>query len=105
MSQEKELFKKLKWGRLRLHIHPSVFGLSALLIIVAVFATLLNLGAAQAVFGSIKSWTTSNFGWMLILCVQGFLLFCVYLAMSRFGNIRLGGSDPQREPVRRRRVG
>ncbi len=87
------LFRKLRFGRLRLQIHPTVFGFSAVLIISVVFATLANLDTAEAIFTGIKNWITSNFGWMLILFVQGFLIFCIYLALSRFGHIRIGGND------------
>lgn len=85
--------KKIKFGRVRFHIHPSVFGISALLIISFIFATLLNLDSAEALFTSIRHWLTTRFGWMLILLVQAFLVFTVYLAMSRFGQIRIGGAD------------
>ncbi|MEJ2535099.1 MAG: BCCT family transporter [Gammaproteobacteria bacterium] len=78
-------------GRLRLSLHPSVFGVSVALIALFVFATLLNLDSAEAFFSTIKSGLTRYFGWLLVLLVQGFLLFVVYLATSRFGHIRLGG--------------
>ena len=84
---------KLAFGKINLHIHPTVFGFSALLIISVVFATLLNLDVAEAFFASVKEWLTDRFGWMLILFVQGFLMFCVYLMFSRFSHIRIGGAD------------
>ena len=90
-DQQKCLHKTLKLGKVKLHIHPTVFGLSALLIISVVFATLFNLETAESVFGAIKHWITEKFGWMLILFVQFFLIYCVYLALSRFGRIRIGG--------------
>lgn len=88
-----KLFKKLGAGRLRLHIHPTVFGLSAFLIISILFITLMNIGSAESFFTATKLWATHNFGWFLILAVQAFLLFSVYLALSRFGTIRIGGKD------------
>ena len=75
----------------RLQIHPWVFGCSTALIVLFVALTLANLDTADAIFSRTKSGITSSFGWLLILCVQGFLLFCVYLALSRFGHIRIGG--------------
>ncbi|MDZ7642934.1 MAG: BCCT family transporter [Woeseiaceae bacterium] len=77
--------------RKRLVIHPFVFGCSAGLIILFVLFTLTNLDTAEAVFTTVKDGITETFGWFLILCVQGFLLFCIYLAFSRFGHIRVGG--------------
>jgi choline/glycine/proline betaine transport protein len=84
---------KLRFGSVHLHVHPSVFGVSAALIIGVVFLTLLNLDTSEAVFLAIKSWITEYFGWLLILVVQGLLLYCVFLALSRFGHIRIGGPD------------
>jgi len=89
------LSKKLRLGRLRFHIHPTVFGLSAFLIITGLFLTLLNIGSAELFFTGSKLWVTEKFGWLLILAVQCFLFFCVYLALSRFGAIRIGGKDAQ----------
>lgn len=89
----KKLSQKMEVGRVRLHIHPTVFGLSAFLIIAVLFFTLLNIGSADAFFANAKLWITHNFGWFLILVVQSFLVFCVYLALSRFGAIRIGGRE------------
>jgi choline/glycine/proline betaine transport protein len=87
------LIKKLKIGRLDLHIHPTVFGVAAVLIISMLFLTLFNIGAAEQFFSHAKIWITENFGWLMILAVQSFLLFCAFLALSRFGNIRIGGDE------------
>jgi choline/glycine/proline betaine transport protein len=72
-------------------VHPHVFGFSAGLILLFIVVTLANLDAAEASFNAAKDGITRRFGWFLILAVQGFLLFCIYLAVSRFGHIRIGG--------------
>jgi len=79
-------------SRQKFVIHPQVFGFSAGLIALFVVFTLTNLDTAEALFNSARSGITHLFGWFLILCVQGFLLFCIYLAFSRFGHIRIGGA-------------
>lgn len=81
----------------RFAIHPVVFGFSAGLILLFIVVTLANLDAAEATFNSIKDGITRRFGWFLILSVQGFLLFCLYLALSRFGHIRIGGAGARPE--------
>lgn len=88
-----QVVKKFNLGKIKLHIHPTVFGVSFLLIIGFVFITLFQLDSAESFFTTIKLWITRQFGWLLILIVQGFLLFCVYLIMSRFSIIRIGGAD------------
>jgi choline/glycine/proline betaine transport protein len=85
------LFTKLNFGRFDLHVHPTVFGISAFLILTVMFITLLNIGTAERFFSEAKLWITESFGWLLILAVQSFLLYCGYLAVSRFGTIRIGG--------------
>ncbi|MGD8577928.1 MAG: BCCT family transporter [Lysobacterales bacterium] len=91
------LHKKLDLGWIRLNLHPTVFGFSAVLIISVVFLTLLNLHRAESFFLAIKQWITVYFGWLLIMLVQGFLIYCVFLAVSRFGHIRIGGKDARPE--------
>jgi choline/glycine/proline betaine transport protein len=85
--------KQLAVGKIRLHLHVTVFGLSAFIIILVLFLTLLNIHSAEQFFAAIRLWATHTFGWLLIMIVQAFLLYCVYLALSRFGSIRIGGSD------------
>lgn len=84
--------RKFKLGKIDLHIHPTVFGISFVLIITFVAITLFQLDTAESFFTTIKSWIATQFGWLLILIVQGFLFFCVYLILSRFSAIRLGGA-------------
>ncbi len=76
-----------------LAIHRVVFGTSVALIVAFVVFTLANLGAAETWFSAVRAWIAQVFGWLLILSVQSILLFCVYIAMSRFGHIRIGGPD------------
>ncbi len=84
-------------GKGRFKIHPWVFGSSIGLIILVVVVTLTNLDVAEATFNAIRDAITETTGWFLILCVQAFLLFCIFIAASRFGHIRLGG--PGARPV------
>ncbi|WP_425542160.1 glycine betaine uptake BCCT transporter [Salinibacillus aidingensis] len=44
---------------------------------------------ATAIYG----FTTRAFGWFYLVTVLGIVFFCVFLAISRFGKIRLGGDD------------
>lgn len=49
------------------------------------------------VLNTVLKFITSNFGWMYLLIVLGFVGFCLVLAFSRFGNIRLGRTDEKPE--------
>jgi glycine betaine transporter len=50
-----------------------------------------------AVTGAVLGYLTGAFGWVFILSSFGFLAFVVYLAISRYGSIRLGGDDERPE--------
>jgi len=43
------------------------------------------------------SWVTGSFGWLFILTSGAFVLFSAYLALSRYGNIKLGPDDSKPE--------
>ena len=43
------------------------------------------------------NFVSGNFGWFFILTTNGLLVFAVYLALSRFGSIRLGHDDDRPE--------
>ncbi|WP_017380574.1 BCCT family transporter [Paenisporosarcina sp. TG-14] len=48
---------------------------------------------ASAVF----SFTSKSFGWFYLLSVAGFVFFCLFLAFSKYGNIKLGKDDEKAE--------
>ncbi|MEX2353667.1 MAG: BCCT family transporter [Gammaproteobacteria bacterium] len=83
----------MQFNRSSMNVHPQVFFFSVAIILVFILFTLLNLDTAESVFAQLMDGTSTAFGWLFILGVQVCLLFCLYLAMSRFGHIRLGGPD------------
>jgi BCCT family betaine/carnitine transporter len=78
---------------LGLDIHNPVFAISAVLSIAFVLATLLFLGEAADAFTNMRVWITSTFDWVFIILGNIFVLFCLGIAVSRLGRIRLGGPD------------
>ncbi|MCB2156642.1 BCCT family transporter [bacterium] len=83
--------------KLGLEIHPTVFFVSAGVIIGFVLLSLIFLNQLSAVFAFIQTNIADNAGWFYILCVNLFLGFTVYLLCSRYGRIRLGGPDAKPE--------
>ena len=73
------------------------FFISLFLVSSFVGITLVNLDTASKLFNSTQSFIANNFGWLIILCANGFLIFCIWMAISRFGKIRLGGTDAKPE--------
>ncbi|MFC8684481.1 BCCT family transporter [Brevibacillus porteri] len=51
---------------------------------------------ASAAFHVLKV-TTTNFGWFYLIVTFGFLIFCIFLAFSRYGQIPLGSDDDEPE--------
>jgi len=79
-------------------IHPVVFP-GALLLIVLFIAITLFLGPEQAstLFGNIKTGIESTFGWFYLLAVNVFLITILYFAASKYGSIRIGGVEAEKE--------
>ncbi len=47
--------------------------------------------------GDALTWVTDSFGWLFVITSAAFVLFSAYLAVSRYGNIKLGPDDSEPE--------
>lgn len=47
--------------------------------------------------GTMMHWVSTNFGWFYILSVVAFILFLFFIAISRYGKIKLGTDDEKPE--------
>ena len=78
---------------MRIQINTRVFLFSVTMIL----AFLIYGGGftenAATVFGTVKVWIETNFGWFYMLSVATFLVFAIWLGLSRYGSIRLGPDD------------
>src|SRR5690606_33148243 len=74
-----------------------VFIPAVVLILLLVLGTIINPEAAGNVFSNILAYLTRNFGWLYMLSVAIFLVFIVLVALSKWGNIKLGPdhAEPQ----------
>ncbi|HEU0089650.1 MAG TPA: BCCT family transporter [Pseudonocardiaceae bacterium] len=54
-------------------------------------------GALAAVAASVLQWLVHNLGWLLVLAATGFVVFALWVAVSRYGRIPLGrdGEPPE----------
>lgn len=82
---------------LELEAHSVVFPVSAFLIILFVVMAAAFTKETMIVFGYLQGAIAENFAWLYVGAMSGFLIFAVYLAFSRFGNIRLGPDDQEPE--------
>ncbi len=75
---------------LRSQIHPPVFLGSAALIAAFVIFTVSSPKLAGSVYTEVQNWVVATFGWYYLLVVSIFLIFCFVLAVSSYGQIKLG---------------
>ena len=80
---------------LRLRTSPSIFFGSATVIIAFVLVTIIFTDPLDAVVTTASEWLYTNLGWFYILGLTMFLGFLIYIALSRFGRVKLG---PHEEP-------
>jgi glycine betaine transporter len=71
----------------------SVFLVSVVIITSFVTASAMYPEAVERLAQRTLDATAANFGWMYLLATSGFVLFGLYLGLSRFGNIKLGADD------------
>jgi glycine betaine transporter len=80
-------------SRRRQGVDKVVFGVAAGLALVFLLYGALDSEGFGETGGSILTWITTNFGWFFVLTSGAFLLFSVFLAATRYGNIKLGADD------------
>ena len=73
-----------------------VFLPSLIIVLIAGVYLLQDPTQAEAGATAWKTWVTMNFGWLFLLVATAALGFCGWLALSRYGSVRLG--DPGEQP-------
>jgi len=71
-------------------IHRPVFFSAALFTVLLVAFAIIAPKTAQDVFGAMQAWIISNASWFYILVVAVILISVAFLAISRYGDIKLG---------------
>ncbi|WP_143959656.1 BCCT family transporter [Litoribacter populi] len=78
-------------------INPPVFLLSLALVVLSVALVLVFEQSAEYYFELAQSFVASKGGWFYTLAVNFFIVFCLYLALSKYGNIKIGGPEAKKE--------
>ncbi len=91
--QERE-HKKL-FG-LEIYLTP-VFVISSIAIIVFIVGALVFQEGATKLFGDIRVWLTTNLDWLFMITTNLVFIFCLVVAFSPLGKVRLGGADAKPE--------
>ncbi|MEG3615552.1 BCCT family transporter [Isoptericola haloaureus] len=83
--------------RLGLQTNPTIFFTSAGLMILFLLLLLIFPTQIGDAFGVTREWIVTNLGWFFILGVSFWLVFLAYVALSKYGNLRLGDNDSRPE--------
>ncbi|WP_017939707.1 BCCT family transporter [Zestomonas thermotolerans] len=78
-------------------LNPPVFFGSAILICATVAYCMLFPTQAQQTFGQVQEWIVNNASWFYVLAVALILISVVFLATSRYGDLKLGPDHSQPE--------
>ncbi|KJZ23953.1 BCCT family transporter [Tritonibacter mobilis] len=76
-------------------IHNPVFAISGLAIVAFVFYTLALPEQAGSLFSWLFSSVTKGFDWFFLGAANIFVIFCLFLIVTPFGNVRLGGTEAE----------
>jgi len=71
----------------------TVFLSASAIIVLFLLVGAINPEGAEKFFASLQTWISDNLGWLYVLSVGGFLFSVIFLAVSRYGKIRLGPDD------------
>ena len=80
-------------NKLGLRTDPTIFFTSAGIMVLFLVALLIAPNAIGSAFGTGREWVVTNLGWFFILGVTSWVAFLLWVAISRYGAIRLGGND------------
>ena len=84
---------QLKIGPIHIDIHFSVFSLTSFLVVLLVGFCLLFTDTASDLFGTLRPWLTTQFDWVFAVGMNIFVVFCLFLAISPYGKIIIGGPN------------
>ena len=82
---------------LGLRTSPGIFFPAAAIILLFVIGTLIFTDAVGRGTEAASNWLMDNMGWFYVLGVTTFLVFLLFIALSRFGRIKLGPDDEPAE--------
>lgn len=76
-----------------LGVHPGMGIASIAMVLAFVLFTVMNVDFANGIYSDIKIWIQSTLNWYYVSVVSLVLFFSIWVAFSRFGNLRLGKDD------------
>jgi glycine betaine transporter len=80
-----------------LPLNKVVFAVAAAFVVAFVLWGAFTPEGMGETTSSTLTWIENNFGWLFVLTTASFVIFSAYLALSRYGNIKLGPDDSEPE--------
>ncbi|GFG51680.1 choline transporter [Mycolicibacterium agri] len=74
-----------------------VFGVTAVIAIGFLIWGFVSTASLASASGSALTWVMDNTGWLFVLTASAFVVFVLWVALGRFGNIPLGRDDEEPE--------
>ncbi len=78
-------------------VHPQVFYPSIVLIIGFILLSIFGGAPVRLFFSEASQAITQSTGWLFILGVNFFIIFCLWLAFGQYGKMRIGGEGAKTE--------
>ncbi|MFD3514969.1 BCCT family transporter [Streptomyces sp. NPDC058657] len=75
----------------------TVIGVGVLAVAAVVVWAFVGQDSFDSVSSSALAWVLDNFAWLFVVAADVFLVMCLFIALSRFGRIRLGKDDAEPE--------
>jgi choline/glycine/proline betaine transport protein len=83
-----------KWG---FDVHPVVFPVALAIIALFIAVTILLGEQASSAYTFLFNFIGENFGWFYLLAVNVFIITLLYFALGKYGQIRIGGVEAEKE--------
>ena len=83
-----------KWG---FDVHPIVFPVALAIIALFIAVTIVLGEQASGAYSFLFNFIGENFGWFYLLAVNIFIITLLYFAFGKYGNIRIGGVQAEKE--------
>lgn len=78
-------------------MNKTVFLSAIAVIVLSISLTLIFREQADHYFAIAQSYVSSHGGWIYTLAVNLFIVFCLYMALGKYGSIRIGGATAKPE--------
>ena len=78
-------------------IHPVVFPVALAIVALFIAVTVILGDSAASAYTWLFNFIGENFGWFYLLAVNIFIVVLLYFAFGKFGNIKIGGVEAEKE--------